>query len=186
MANLVLIGPMNVGKSTTANWIARGTHAPRMSLDDQSQLWHRNKQAAYQEAGAIRTNDPERDRLFKLAEAQSVEQCLRSARETVIDFGAGHSVYRQPELFKIVQSALEGHLVVLLLPSIDLEISRRTLYERCRYSLPDCALTDFFLDNTSNRKLAQVVVYTNSKTPIEVANEVLERVPNWGKRKSLS
>ena len=183
MANLVLIGPMNVGKSTTAAWIARATRAPHLSLDDQGQRWHRNNQAAYKKAMAIPPSEPENDKLFKLAEAQSVEQCLHSARETIIDFGAGQSVYRQPELFKMVQSALEGQLVVLLLRSIDLEISRRTLYERCRYNLPDCALTDFFLDNPSNRRLAQVVVYTNGKTPIEVANEVLERVPEWGKRK---
>lgn len=184
MANLVLIGPMNVGKSTTAAWIARATRAPRLSLDDRGQPWHRDKQAAYTQARAFPPSDAENDRLFKLAEALSVEQCLRSANETVIDFGAGHSVYRQPELFEMVRSALEGHRIVLLLPSIDLEISRQTLYERCRHDLACCDLTDFFLENPSNRKLAQVVIYTNGKTPIEVANEVLERVPDWAARKS--
>lgn len=182
MANLVLIGPMNVGKSTTAAWIARALRAPRLSLDDRGQPWYRDKQAAYRESMTFPASDPNNGRLFKLAEAQSVEQCLRSADKTIIDFGAGHSVYDHSDHFEMVRSALVGHNVVLLLPSIDLEISRLTLYERCRYDLAAYDLTNKLLDNPSNRKLAQTVVYTNGKTPIEVANEILERVPDWAKR----
>lgn len=179
MANLILIGPQNVGKSTTAHWIARASRAPRLSLDDRNQAWYRDKQAAFKEAMSIPPSDPNNNRLFKLAEAQGVQQCVGSTDRTVIDFGAGHSVYDHHDHFEMVQSALAAHHVVLLLPSISLEISRLTLHERCGHDIAACELANFCLDNPSNRRLAQVVVYTNGKTPIEVANEVLERVPDW-------
>lgn len=179
MANLILIGPQNVGKSTTAHWIARASLAPRLSLDDRVQAWYRDKQAAFKEAATIPPSDPNYHRLFKLAEAESARQCVGSTDRTVIDFGAGHSVYDHSDHLEMVRTALAGHHVVLLLPSINVEISRLTLHERCGHDIGTCDLANFCLDNPSNRSLARVVVYTNGKTPIEVANEVLERVPNW-------
>lgn len=179
MANLIIIGPQNVGKSTTAQWIVNLARVGRLSLDDQEQQWFRNKQAAFKEAMRIPQTDPKRQILFKLAEAQSVQQCVRATDRTVIDFGAGHSVYEDAGHLEMVQSALEGHHVVLLLPSIDVEISRLYLHERCNYDIGKCHLTDHCLDNPSNRRLAHTVVYTKGKNPIEVAREVLERVPNW-------
>jgi shikimate kinase len=179
MANLILIGPQNVGKSTTAQWIVHISRVGRLSLDDHRQPWSRENQAAFKEARSIPPSNPKNRTLFKLAEAQSVQQCVRSTDRTVIDFGAGHSVYDESEHFEMVQSALVGHHVILLLPSIDVEISRLSLHERCGYDIGKCDLANFCLDNPSNRKLAHAVVYTNGKNPIEVANEVLERVPNW-------
>jgi shikimate kinase len=184
MANLIIVGPQNVGKSTTAHWIARATRTPRLSLDDRAQAWFRDNQPSFKEAMTVPPSDPNRQRLFKLAEAQSVQQCVSSADGTVIDFGAGHSVYDHADHFQMVQSALTGHHVVLLLPSINVEISRLTLHERCGHEISACDLANLCLDNPSNRNLAQVIVYTNGKTPIEVANEVLERLPNWPSRKA--
>jgi hypothetical protein len=128
---------------------------------------------------AIPPSDPNNNRLFKLAEAESVQQCVGSTDKTVIDFGAGHSVYDYADHLEMVRSALAGHHVVLLLPSINLEIARLTLHERCGHDIAACDLANFCLDNQSNRSLADVVVYTNGKTPMEVANEVIERLPNW-------
>lgn len=179
MANLILIGPQNVGKSTTAQWIVNVARVGRLSLDDSRQPWFRDRQAAFKEAMNIPPSDPKQETLFKLAEAQSVQQCVRSTDKTVIDFGAGHSVYENADHFEMVRSALAGHHVVLLLPSIDVEISRLYLQERCDYDIGMCQLADRCLDNPSNRTLAHAVVYTKGKNPIEVASEVLERVPNW-------
>lgn len=179
MANLILIGPQNVGKSTTAQWIVHLARVGRLSLDDPRQQWFRDNQAAFKEAMSFPPSDPKNKTLFKLAEAQSVQQCVRSIDRTVIDFGAGHSVYEDADHFEMVQSAVAGHHVVLLLPSIDVEISRQYLRERCNYDIGGCQLADLCLDNPSNRKLAHAVVYTKGKNPIEVASEVLERVPNW-------
>lgn len=102
MANLILIGPQNVGKSMTAHWIARASRAPRLSLDDRGQPWNRDNQASFKEAMTIPPSDPNNHRLFKLAEAESVQQCVASTDMTVIDFGAGHSVHDHSDHLEMV------------------------------------------------------------------------------------
>jgi len=180
MPNLVLIGPHKIGKSTIAHWISRSCgDAPRISLDDPNRPWYRNKQPAFAQSIKLVFGDPEKERLFKLAEATSVQQALHGIDRTIVDFGAGHSVYDVPEHFEMVRSALAGHQVVLLLPSIDNEISRRTLHERYGNAVELCELADTHLSNGSNRRLAQIFVYTNGKSSTDIAQEILERIPNW-------
>jgi hypothetical protein len=95
----------------------------------------------------------------------------------VIDFGAGHSVFDDPALFARVRRALEGHDVVLLLPSPDpaestaiLRDRRDSLHPQQRGQPTD--VNEHFLRHPSNAILAKFTVYTKDRTPEETAEEV--------------
>jgi len=112
---------------------------------------------------------------WKPFEAHAVERLVSEHSNCVIDFGAGHSVFEDTELFERVRKALTPFQnVVLLLPCPDADESIRTLADRQGSSSQDILeLNAHFVRHHSNHSLATHVVYTNGKTPEETADEVM-------------
>ncbi len=131
--SIILIGPIGAGKSTVAALLAERTGLPRHPMDELR--WDYYRQAGYDDAGAAKAE--EREGFYGLAqywkpfEADVVERIVVEHPDSVIDFGAGHSVYEEAELFARVQRALTPFPnVVLLLPSPDPDESVRILQKR--------------------------------------------------------
>src|SRR3954470_18111710 len=99
---IILIGPIRAGKSVIAELLATQLHLPRYSLDDER--WKYYKEIGYDEAEAS-SIAKSRDGMVALLEywkpfeAYSVERIVADHEGSVIDFGAGHSVYEDEELF---------------------------------------------------------------------------------------
>lgn len=93
----------------------------------------------------------------------------------MIDFGARHSVYEDPALFKRVKQILDPYpYVILLLPSADLNESIQILNERNEYiSDGTLNINEHFVKHNSNYELAKFTIYTKDKTPDETCNEIL-------------
>jgi hypothetical protein len=93
----------------------------------------------------------------------------------VIDFGEGHSVYEDDQLFNRIQQLLAPYKnIVLLLPSPDLDESIELLNaqdEFLRNMKPN--INEHFIKHPSNHNLAKFVVYTKGKTPEESCDEIL-------------
>ena len=93
-----------------------------------------------------------------------------------MDFGAGHSVYHQPDHFAQARELLAPYPnVVLLLPSPDLDESLAIFQAAQRQQIDGMDLNRFFTPRLL--KLAKQVIYTDGKSPEETAAEVAALVP---------
>ena len=113
---------------------------------------------------------------WKPFEAYAVERLLSAHSHCVIDFGAGHSVYEDDELFHRVQQILAPYPnVVLLLPSETLEESLQILNDRTGY-VPDGNphINEHFLRHHSNYSLAKFTVYGNGRMAEEICDEIVQ------------
>ena len=103
---------------------------------------------------------------------------LADHHDCVIDFGAGHSVFENGELFERVRKALEPYPnVVRRLPWPDLEQSIRVPHTRNGGPPPgEFDLNSHFILHHSSYDLAKIVVYAEGKTPEETRDSVLTAV----------
>jgi shikimate kinase len=178
-STIILIGPIGTGKSTVAALLAEKLNLPRCSMDEFR--WNYYAEIGYDSEIAKQKREVEGFwglyRYWKPFEAYAVERLLSVHRHGVIDFGAGHSVYEDDELFRRVQQVLAPYPnVVLLLPSANLEESLQILNGRTGY-VPDGKphLNEHFLRHHSNYSLAKFTVYGNGRTAEEICDEIVQR-----------
>lgn len=178
--DVVLIGPIGVGKSTVAALLADALGVPLCSIDDLRSVYY--PEIGYDEAyaDALRRSEGLLGlyRYWKPFEVHAVERALAEHSGCVFDFGAGHSVFEDSELFARVRRALAGvRFVVLLVPSPDPEVSIQALLDRLPAD-PEgvVALNEHFVRHPSNTRLATHTVYTEGKTPEEVRDEIVALV----------
>lgn len=92
----------------------------------------------------------------------------------IVDFGGGHSVYDDENIFEKVKAMLKPFQnVVLLLPDKDEEKALRIMNERATGDTRD---NRKFLESPCNRELATMVIYENNRKPSEIAQEILLRM----------
>jgi hypothetical protein len=102
-----------------------------------------------------------------------------------MDFGAGHSVFEDQDLFKRVEKALKPHkYVIQILPSPDLDRSVEVVNQRFSELLinevgkidPELLeLNEYFVRHPSNGLLAKKTIYTEGKSVKTTCQEIL----NW-------
>ncbi len=179
-SNIILIGPVGAGKSTQGHLLAEKLGLPRCSMDDRR--WDYYREIGYSEEIARQIIDKEGFlglyHYWKPFEAYAVERLLGDSHGSVIDFGAGHSVFEDDALFARVQSAMQPcRNVVLLLPSPDLDDSVRFLRERTWDGMAgEFDFHEHFVKHHSNHDLAKFVVYTKDKTPEQTRDEIIALV----------
>jgi adenylate kinase family enzyme len=174
--DIILIGPVGVGKSTQGKLLSEKLGLPQVSLDVVRFEYY--KEIGYDEELAQRLRQDSFLSLYhywKPFEAHAVERVLAEHSNCVIDFGAGHSVYEDETLFRRVEVALTPYKnVVFLLPSPDLDESVAILQQRDSYAVSDgFDFHEHFTKHHLNHDLAKIVVYTKDKTPEETRDEIL-------------
>lgn len=176
-SDIILIGPVSTGKSTIGKLLAQRLGLPQCSMDEFRLTYY--KEINYDEDLARQLREKEGFlgiyRYWKPFEAYAVERLLSEHSNCVIDFGAGHSVYEDEELFTKVQRILAPYNnVVLILPSPDLEESIQILNERNGGLVShEVDFNEHFVKHHSNHDLAKVTVYTKGKLPEETCNDIL-------------
>ncbi len=171
---IILIGPMNVGKSTIARLLAARLGLPRNPLD--KNRWRYYAEIGFDEDYARRLAETEGVeaglRYCKPFEVHAVERHLSECRDCVVDFGAGYSVQDDPALQERVRRSLAPFpYVVLLLPCPNEDEALACLNERVGEDLR--GVNERYIRNPANRELAKAIVYTIGKTPEETCSEVL-------------
>jgi shikimate kinase len=177
---IIIIGPIRAGKSTLARLLAEKLQIPHCPMD--MLRWDYYKEIGYDEELAKQINEKEEFlglyRYWKPFEAHAVERILTENSNCVIDFGGGHSVYEDDELFARIQRILAPYEnIVLVLPSPDLDESVRVLDERNGSVVSKgFDFNEHFVKHHSNHDLAKIVVYTEGKSPEETCDEIIRLI----------
>lgn len=163
--SIILIGPSGAGKSTVAEELRKITYMPRLCLDRIANADRRN---------GVRKNFNSSDE-YNLSLLQKVlDAAKKEDVPGIVDFGAGHSVYRSKEIFEKVKKLLiDFDNVILLLPSEDVEESIKIMAER---STGDYSTNKEFLLSPCNKDLSTMIIYGNNRTPEEIANDILNKI----------
>lgn len=176
--SIILIGPMGVGKSTVARELCRRISLPRVSLDNREQL------SRYYSQRDKFSHSKE----FEFYLTASVLTDLK--KPAVIDFGAGHSIYENPIMFFEMKKLITRFSkIVFLIPSEDRKKSMEILNERInkRDGNISKATADnkrFIERSNLNSQLASITMYTQNKTPSEVAEELIIRINQKSQEKT--
>ena len=166
--SIILIGPSGAGKSDVAEELKKITGMKRKCIDDVS--WELRKNGVDK-----KFRNRQEFNLFMLRSV--MEDAKRSGEPGICDFGAGHSVYRDPKLFAEAKKLLgKFKNIVLLLPSADPNESLRIMNARSKAR--DISDNKFFLESPCNRELATITIYGNGRTQKEIAEAILEYIKN--------
>ena len=189
---VILIGPMSAGKSTLAKLLARRLKVKRIELDDVRQKFY--DEIGYDEGYASRIIGEEGMqgliKYWKPFEAHAVERAMQEYDNCVLDFGAGHSVYEDPELFKRVEKVLQPYKhVILILPSPDPDRSVEIVNQRFSELLirevgkvdPELLeLNEYFVRHPANQALAKKIIYTEGRSPKSTCQDILDWINEGG------
>jgi shikimate kinase len=180
ISDIILIGPVRTGKSTLGKLLAQKLKLPQCSMDELR--WKYYQEINYDQEFAQQLRKKEGFlgiyQYWKPFEAYAVERLLFENSNCVIDFGAGHSVYEDEQLFQQVQKVLEPYNnVVLILPSPDLEESIQILNQRTGgFISNNFNFHEHCVKHHSNHDLAKFTVYTKGKLPEETRDDILNLV----------
>jgi hypothetical protein len=185
---VVLMGPLNVGKTTVGGLLADRLGRPRLSMDTVRCEYYREIGWSEEEQGRRGRAEGLLGvyRYWKPFEAYAVERVTAEHRGSVIDFGAGHSVYEDEALFARADAALAPlRNVVLLLPSPDEDESVAILRDRTAAKVDGVELNRFLVTSPELRELATLTAYTDGEAPEATADAIVARLPGSGQVLSL-
>lgn len=189
---VILIGPMSVGKSTLAKKLAKQLGVPRVELDEVRGRFY--NEIGYDEQFASEIVGKEGMmgliHYWKPFEVHAVERALKEYKNCVMDFGAGHSVYEDQELFQRAEKALKPfRYVIHILPSPDIDRSVEIVNQRFSDMLikevgkidPELlALNEHFVRHPSNGLLAKKTFYTEGKSAKATCQEIADWIKEEG------
>ena len=175
---IILIGPMGAGKSSTSKVLRDIRHMDRISLDNKDRL--ANIYRYKRRFGNFKN--------FEFVLACSVLASLK--KPMIVDFGAGHSVYEDKEVFELMKRVCSNFRhIFLLLPTQnsmnpDGSINASNNYRILRLRLQEDKVrpwegnlhferrmseNNYYLTCHCNYDLATKTIYQNDKTIEQVA-----------------
>lgn len=174
--NIIIIGPIGVGKSTVAPEVARRTGKKHIDMDELREeiyaLTDFSKKLlkkAYSKGGIVGWHDYQ-----KPFELFAVQTLLEQNTNAVIEFGGGQSVYTdETQAATFLNLIKDEPFVILMLPCENSVRSAKILGDRAR-NIDEKILNDIFITSETNKKAAKYVVYTEGKTPEETISEIVK------------
>ncbi|MBA3869887.1 MAG: AAA family ATPase [Anaerolineae bacterium] len=187
-ANIVLIGPSGTGKTTVAQLLGAMLNRPVIELDQVR--WDYYNEIGYDADYAQQLRKKQGMKglaaYWKPFDIHAVERVLSDyPSNTIISFGAGHSVYEDKGMLEQAKRLLANHKVILLIPSPQVDESVDILGQRILAKEPHLTaeivaglseINRFFLEHPSNYELATITIFTKDKQPAEVSQKIIELV----------
>lgn len=176
MKEIILIGPVAVGKTTTARLISAKINKPVISLDNLRFDYY--KEIGYDHAHMKELKEKAGIMAIfqygKIFDAYSIERILEDHQDCIFDFGGGNIVSGYEfDLTRIKKAFDPYENVVFLVPSTDKEEILRFIYKRRDIKSNDRELIEYLVHNHSNYEIAKHTIYVKDKTPEEICDEVL-------------
>lgn len=182
-SEVVLIGPHRAGKSTIAGLLSERLGVPICSLDNIK--WDYFARYGFDREAGRRVQDAKGFHALtlhlKLYSIQMVEDVLSEHRDCIFDFGAGHSMYEDPDHVARVHAALAPFRnVTLLMPTPNKDQSVLILQHRAGPWTPDAGAYFEFeryeVEHPSNYSLAKHRIYTEDQSPTGACDALLQRL----------
>ncbi len=176
MNEVILIGPVGVGKTTTAKLLSKALNLPLVSMDDLRLSYY--KEIGYNDEHMLElkkiNGQKAVEQYWSIFDPHSIERILADHQNCVFDFGGGTTVCEYEYNFERMESALKPYPnVVLLIPSEDKKESLETIYERKNVKPDGFTMLEYFVYNDAHYRLAKHVVLVKDKSPEQVCDEVL-------------
>ncbi len=179
---IVLIGPPAAGKSTIGEILSKRLGRPHVSLDLLRYDYY--AEIGYDDVYAQNLRQTQGFAAlvayWKKFDAHAVERIMAEHQGSVIDFGAGHSVYEEESEFQRVWRALAPYpYVVLLTPSLDPVEAMAVIRERLVPVIDFETMRDvieYHVRHPSTRRLAKFTVLTGQKSPEETVNQIINHL----------
>jgi shikimate kinase len=176
-SEIVLIGPVGVGKSTVSALLAKKTGLPQVSMDDL--LFAYMSEVGFDERHwkqiMEKQGKPGAYRYLRVFGAHAVERLVHGHKDCVFDFGGGGVMGEFPDEFSRITEALRPFAnVILLLPSEDKVESLQFLYDRMKIKPSGWTILEHLVFHPSHHLLAKQTVYTKNKNPLQICEEILQ------------
>jgi shikimate kinase len=168
---VIVMGPVNAGKSTISLLLAKRLGVPSCSLD--TVCWDYYLEQGFDQGGY----DAEWAYMRQFY-PRAIERVIAEHGDQIIDLGAGHTVYDEPHRFAPVQQVVAPHPhVVLLLPSPDPDESVEILKQRHSNPRPVVvARNEHVVRHGSNAALATITVFTQGRTPDKTCEQIIAQL----------
>jgi len=176
MKEIILLGTVASGKTTTARLISEKINKPVISLDDLRFDYY--KEIGYNHDHMIELHKKAGIMAIfqygKIFDAYSIERILEDHQNCIFDFGGGNIVSGYDFDLNRTKKALEPYQnVVFLVPGQDNEETLKFIYKRRDIKSSDRVLIEYLVYNHSNFEVAKHIVFVKDKTPEEVCDEIL-------------
>ena len=176
MKEIILLGPVAVGKTTTARLISKKINKPVVSLDDHRFDYykeigydHNHMKELHEKAGIMAVFQ-----YGKIFDDHSIERILEDHRNCIFDFGGGNIISGYSFDLNRIKKTLEPYKnIVYLVPGRDNEETLKFIYKRRDIKASDRDLIEYLVYHHSNNEVAKHTVFVKDKTPEEVRDEVL-------------
>jgi shikimate kinase len=186
--NIILIGPSGAGKSTVSKLLAEKLNRPALELD--SLRWAYHDEIGYDKELAARIRDEQGFvALVAYWEKFTIHSLERVLEEYptghVISTGAGAVVFDNADYSAQAKKLLEPYsLVVLLLPSSDVEESIRICDERILAQFPGMdavpngplAVNARFIRRRDYHDMATITIYNGEQTPEATCEAIIQAI----------
>jgi shikimate kinase len=179
-STIILIGPMNAGKSTLGDLLEQRLQRKRVAVD--GVRWEYYAEIGFDQSEQDRIAEQDGFdgvlRYWKPFEIHAIERILAEHSGAVIDFGAGHSVYDDPQQMARIRAVLAPHAnVFLVIPSPDPTTSIAILRDRMTPKINGIELNRYMISERVLHQLTNKIIYTTGKTPEETAEEIYHELP---------
>jgi shikimate kinase len=173
---IILIGPMLAGKTTTAHIISKYSKIPVVHVDQIK--WFYFEKYGLSKAHSeelLKTNGLQSMiDFYKSYEALVIENILHDHTNCIFDFGAGFTVYEDLKLNNKINSILNEYKnIFLILPTSNENNNMRILNYRLKNRIKNdpfildhfkqlYTMNKYFLKHENNRSLANFVIFTDN------------------------
>jgi shikimate kinase len=176
---IVLIGPVGVGKTTVAKLLAERLDLPRVSMDDV--LFDYFREVGFDEEHwkgiAEKLGRPAAYRYLKVFGSHGVRRMLEDHKNCIFDFGGGGVMGEFPDEFAKFKAELaQFENVVFLIPSADKKESLQYLYDRLKITTKGWTILEHIVFHPSHEQLAKHTVFVKDLTPEQVCENVLAAI----------
>ena len=174
---IILLGPIGVGKTTVGKILARWLDCTFTSLDDLEESY--TQVLGYDHSHAMKVASTEggfpyyayRRSFFE----EAVCRFLNEYQSGVIELGGGHPILPPGANQQRIHDSLSPFKhIFLLMPTSDVIESIRFLRDRQGLDEEADDFNELFFQQNTFFELAKKIVYTQNKSPKEVAQEILD------------
>ncbi len=176
MNNIYVIGVFGVGKTTLSKLLSKEKNKNLISL--YFIRWSIYEKIGYDfnyiEQLVKRKKFIDLYRYNSKFEIELVKETIMNTSDTVIDFGAGHSIIESESTFNYIRKLMKERGITIFL-------DKKIISNHTNLHPEEKFLNNYFLASKCNKKLSDITVMIDNKNKSQILNEVLNKLESFEK-----